>query len=136
MRGQDCSQVVLSHYANRLGISAEEANRFMACYGGGSGIGETCGAVIGALAVIGLKYGHTGPDEAEQRNVLMTRRAEFLTKWKERRQATLCRDFLGHDITKPGEFEAVLKEGTMFTLCPELVLDAIAVLDEMLDQQD
>ena len=38
----------------------------------------------------------------------------------------------GHDITQQGEFEKVLEEGTMFNLCPELVLDAIEILDEMI----
>ena len=33
---------------------------------------------------------------------------------------------------QPGEFEKVLEEGTMFNLCPELVLDAIEILDEMI----
>ena len=70
MRGQDCSQVVLSQFADVLGISQENANRITACFGGGSGIGETCGAVIGALMVIGMKYGHSGPDDMEQRNIM------------------------------------------------------------------
>ena len=132
MRGQDCSQVVLSHFAHDLGISPEDANRISAGFGGGSGIGETCGAVIGALIVIGMKYGHSGPDDMEQRNELMAKRAEFLQKWNEKRGTCMCREFLGHDITQPGEFEKVLEEGTMFSLCPELVVDAIEILDEMI----
>lgn len=131
MRGQDCSQVVLSQFAERLGVSEEEANRISACFGGGSGIGETCGAVIGALIVIGLKYGHRGPDDMEQRNELMAKRTEFLSKWNEKRGTCMCREFLGHDITVPGEFEKVLEEGTMFSLCPELVIDAIGILEDM-----
>jgi C_GCAxxG_C_C family probable redox protein len=132
MRGQDCSQVVLSHYADKLGISAAEANRIAASFGGGSGIGETCGAVIGALIAVGMKFGHSGPDDMEQRNELMAKRAEFLQKWNEKRGTCMCRDFLGHDISQPGEFEKVLEEGTMFSLCPELVTDAIAILDDMI----
>ena len=131
MRGQDCSQVVLSQFADVLGISQENANRITACFGGGSGIGETCGAVIGALMVIGMKYGHSGPDDMEQRNILMEKRSEFIRKWNEKRGTCMCKDFLGHDITQPGEFEKVLEEGTMFSLCPELVLDAIEILQEI-----
>ena len=132
MRGQDCGQVVFSHYADELGITYDKANRIASAFGGGSGIGETCGAVVGALIVIGMKFGHSGPDDMEQRNELMAKRAEFLQKWNERRGTCMCRDLLGHDITKPGEFEKVLEEGTMFSLCPELVMDAIDVLDEMI----
>lgn len=133
MRGQDCSQVVFSHYAHELGISPEEANRLTASYGGGSGIGETCGAVIGALMVIGMKYGHSGPDDTDQRNILMAKRAEFMQRWKERHETCMCREFLGHDITQPGEFEKVIEEGTMFSLCPCLVVDAIEILNKMIE---
>ena len=45
----------------------------------------------------------------------------------------MCRDFLGHDITQPGEFEKVLEEGTMFTFCPLLVLDAIDITEKLLE---
>ncbi|MBQ6438804.1 MAG: C_GCAxxG_C_C family protein [Mogibacterium sp.] len=133
MRGQDCSQVVFSHCAHELGISPEDANRLTASFGGGSGIGETCGAVIGALMVIGMKHGHSGPDDMEQRTILMEKRSEFLRKWNEKRGTCMCRDFLRHDITQPGEFEKVIEEGTMFSLCPELVLDALEILNDMSD---
>lgn len=131
MRGQDCSQVVISHYAEELGIPQEEANRLASAFGGGSGMGETCGAVLGAMMVIGMKYGHCGPDDMEQREVLITKRAEFTEKWKERRGSCMCRDLLGDDVSTPEGLGRVLEAGTMFTLCPELVLDAIEILDQM-----
>ena len=131
-RGQDCSQVVASYYAKQLGYSAEEMNRMSAAFGGGMGRGEACGAVVGAMIVLGLKYGNIGPDDPGNKELMGAKRAEFLEKWYARRQSVACRDLLGHDFSKPGEFEAVLEEGTMFTLCPELVCDAIAILDEIL----
>ena len=131
MRGQDCGQVVFSHYADELGITYDEANRIASAFGGGSGIGETCGAVIGALLVIGMKYGHNGPDDMERRNVLMARRAEFIEKWKERRGSCMCNDLLGDDISTSEGLGRILEAGTMFTLCPELVLDAVDIMDNM-----
>lgn len=131
MRGQDCSQVVFSHYADELGLSADEANRLAAAFGGGSGMGETCGAVIGAMMVIGSKYGHNGPDDMEHRDLLMAKRAEFIEKWKERRGSCMCNTLVGDDISTPEGLGRILEAGTMFTLCPELVLDAIDILDHM-----
>ena len=132
-RGQDCSQVVLSHYAEELGLDPGEANRITAAFGGGSGIGETCGAVIGALCVIGMRYGHSGPDDMEQRNELMAKRAAFLDAWKEKRGSCMCRELLGYDVSKPEEFQLILEKNLMFDLCPELVLDAVSILDELSD---
>lgn len=136
MRGQDCSQVVISHFADELGLSSDEANRLAAAFGGGSGMGETCGAVIGAMMVIGMKYGHNGPDDMEQRDTLMAKRAEFISEWKERRGSCMCRDFLGDDISSPEGLGRILEAGTIFTLCPELVLDAVEILDKMMAEAE
>jgi hypothetical protein len=48
-QGHDCSQVVLSHYAKDLNIDEDMARKVSACFGGGMMIGETCGAITGAL---------------------------------------------------------------------------------------
>lgn len=130
-RGQDCGQVVLSHYAEKYGLPESEANRLASCFGGGSGIGETCGAVIGALAAIGLRYGHCGPDDMEQRNEMMIRRAAFIEAWKAKRGSCMCRELLGYDVSKPDELQIILDKGLMMDLCPELVLDAVEILDSM-----
>lgn len=132
MKGQDCSQVVAAHYADRLGINEDELNKMAAAFGGGLGIGETCGAVVGAMMVLGLRYGHKGADDPQNRDAMMGKRAEFLQKWGEKRSSCSCRELLGHDISKPGEFDKVLAEGLLFDFCPELVLDAIEILDGML----
>ena len=44
MKGIDCSQVVVGAFAEKLGITQEEAYKMAAGFGGGMGIGETCGA--------------------------------------------------------------------------------------------
>ena len=45
MKGIDCSQVVVGAFAEELGITTEEAYKMSAAFGGGMGLGETCGAV-------------------------------------------------------------------------------------------
>lgn len=132
VNGLDCSQVVASHFAGRLGYSEAEMNRMAAAFGGGLGIGEVCGAVVGAMIVLGLKYGNSAPGQAEQKDIMSAKRSELLEEWAKRRKSSVCRDQLGHDISKPGEFEKVLEEGTMLDLCPELVLDAIDILEKQL----
>ena len=61
IKGYDCSQVVLSYFAERLGITEEMANKVSACFGGGMMHGDTCGAFTGAIMAVGLKYGHRKP---------------------------------------------------------------------------
>ena len=131
MRGQDCGQVVIDYYAESLGLTKDVANRLTASFGGGNGIGETCGAVLSALMVIGMKVGHNGPDDMERRDVLMAKRAEFIEKFRAKRGSCMCNDMLGDDISTPEGLQRILDSGKLFNLCPEIALDAIAVLEEM-----
>jgi C_GCAxxG_C_C family probable redox protein len=132
MKGFDCSQVVLSQCAGRLGITAEEANKAAAAFGGGMGIGETCGAVVGAMIAIGMKYGHYKEGDAEQKDIMSAKRAEFIAAFKEKYGSCACRDLLGHDISVPGEFDKVLEEGLLFDFCPQVVADTLSILDGIL----
>jgi len=53
-RGFNCSQSVAGAYAEDLGLKSADALRMAAALGGGIGrSGQTCGAVIGALMVLG-----------------------------------------------------------------------------------
>ena len=131
MRGQDCGQVVLEQYAESLRLSKDEANRLTAAFGGGSGVGETCGAVVAAMMVIGMKYGHNGPDDPEHRDVLMAKRAEFIEKWKAKRDSCMCRDMLGDDISTQEGLGRIIESGKLFSLCPDIVIDALDILNEM-----
>lgn len=132
MKGIDCSQVVLAECADRLGISREEACRMAAAFGGGMGIGETCGAVVGAMIALGMKYGHGSEEEMAQKDVMNGKRAEFIAAFREKYDGCACRTLLGHDISVPGEFDKVLQEGLLFDFCPQVVLDTLEILDGMI----
>lgn len=131
-KGFDCGQVVLSYFAEDLGLTVEEANRLAAAFGGGCGQGGTCGAVAGAMMALGMKYGYFDEAHPEQKDEMMKIQGEFIAKFKEKRGSILCRDLLGHDISLPGEFDKVVEEGTMGTLCPVLCTECIAIAKELL----
>ena len=40
------------------------------CFGGGMMCGETCGAVTGALMVIGMVYGHSREGDQSQKEIM------------------------------------------------------------------
>jgi C_GCAxxG_C_C family probable redox protein len=131
-QGFDCSQVVLSHYANTLGIDVDMARKVSACFGGGMMAGETCGAITGALMAIGLKYGHYKPQDKQQKEIVKKKLAQFREEYQKSRSVSLCREILGHDFTKPGEME-IIKEGNLIDkICPRLVVDITDILDNIL----
>ena len=55
--GYNCSQSVLSAFSKKYGMSKDQSLSIACGLGGGMRIGEICGAVSGAVLVIGLRYG-------------------------------------------------------------------------------
>jgi C_GCAxxG_C_C family probable redox protein len=66
MKRFHCSQAVLAVGQEKLGKKDGEVIKAMGAFGGGlGGNGEVCGAVVGALAVMGLRFSRASEDEKE-----------------------------------------------------------------------
>ena len=67
-QGYTCGQAVLAAFAAKHGLDRDLALRVACAYGGGvARTGATCGAVNGALMVIGLAHGrHASADERRE----------------------------------------------------------------------
>lgn len=132
LQGIDCSQVVAGEFAEKMGLSKEQARKVSSCFGGGMMCGETCGAVTGALMVIGMVYGHAKEGDQDQKNLMSAKVTEFKNLFAQKYPSCMCRELLGHDISRPGEMEKVLEKGLMFDFCPEVVCDTIEILEKIL----
>ncbi len=89
--GLNCSQVIVSIYSVRHNLKRELTIKFSTVFGGGINfMGKTCGAVTGALMVIGLKYGRT------KTHLLAS---DFIKKFKALNRSIFCKDLLGFDIS-------------------------------------
>ncbi len=134
IKGYDCSQVVLRHFANKLGITADEANRVAACFGGGMMLGSVCGAYTGALMAIGLKYGHSDPDGLlQQKDIMMAKTAQFKEKFVEKFGTVECKELIGYDVSTPEGLKGALDSGKLLEYCPGLVDQVIGMAQEVLD---
>ena len=56
-QGYDCAQCILKAMESKIDCDMDTAMRSISSMGMGLLEGGMCGAVLGALAVIGLKYG-------------------------------------------------------------------------------
>src|SRR5512139_2680155 len=94
--------------------------------------GGTCGAVTGALMVIGLKHAKTrkGDDDARERAYALAQ--EFMEAFSARNGSLLCREILGVDVGTPEGIAAVRQRDLFRTVCPKFVRDAGEILEEML----
>lgn len=127
--GFDCSQVVAEYFSEEMGLSLEDARKVTACFGGGSGRGGTCGAVVGAMMAIGEQYGHYDAAHMEQKDVMRQKRNDFMDLFEQAYGTSLCRELLGYDLSVPEEREKALETGTIMTLCPRIVSDAIRMTE-------
>lgn len=95
-------------------------------------MGETCGAVTGALMAIGLKYGMTQAKDEAAREKTYKLTQEFASKFKARHNSMVCRELLGYDLSKPEERKAAHDKGLFSTLCPKFVRDAVEIVEPLL----
>lgn len=132
--GFSCSQAVLSTYGPQMDLDRETALGVASAFGGGiAHRGETCGAVAGALMVIGLNCGRIGIDydDAKWRAYGLAQR--FMQEFESRHGSVFCRDLLGYDISTPEGLESARQENLPTTRCINFVRDAAEILDELLE---
>ena len=132
-KGFNCSQAVLSVYAEEFGLCRETALKIACGFGGGMGrMALTCGAVTGAFMVIGLKYGNVDANEKEIKEKTYGLVREFARRFEKRNGSSICRELLGCDISEPEGLRSAKENGLFTSVCPGLVRDAVEILEEML----
>jgi C_GCAxxG_C_C family probable redox protein len=134
--GFTCSQAILAAFSARYGLDEATALKVSCAYGGGiARSGETCGAVSGALMVIGLAHGKAalGDDAAKERTYALTR--EFWKRFRARQGSLVCNELIGVDIGTPEGARSASESGVFREKCPVLVRCAAEILGELLDHR-
>jgi len=120
-------------YAAHLGIDAETALKLTSPFGGGvAHQGEVCGAVTGALMVLGMKRG-SATVEAEAKDETYKIAEAFVKRFEELHDTILCRELLGYDLSQPDELKSAREKGVFTSACPVFVKDATELVAEFLD---
>ena len=130
----NCSQAVFTTYATELGLDEETALKMSTQFGGGARKGEMCGAVSGALMVLGLKYGHSHAEDIEEKGKAYQIAEDFMNRFIAEKGTVVCRELLGYDVSKK-EDVAKIKELDLFkTTCPEMIKCATAMVEQMINE--
>lgn len=130
--GFSCAQAVLATYGPQFGLDRETALRVSGAFGGGMArMGQTCGAVTGALMVIGLQRGKTQVENDETKEVCYNIAKEFVEQFEARNGSITCKELLGLDISIAEEKLLAQEQGLFNTLCPRLVQDAAEIIEQL-----
>ena len=131
-QGTNCSQALLSTYGKQYGLDPELALRVSGAFGSGMGRGETCGAVTGALMVIGLKHFKAAGSWLFSKDKTGDVAHEFMERFKARHGTVVCRELLGCDVTTAEGLKTAKQEKHFKKRCPGYVKDAALILEEIL----
>ena len=131
--GFSCAPPVLSTYSEELGLGKELALRIACGFGGGIGrTGKTCGAVTGAIMVIGLKHGQADVDDEESPKETHKLAKGFIDKFTALHGSVECRELIGYDLSDSSALESARKSGVFRSKCPGFVYDAAGILEDIL----
>lgn len=129
----NCCQSIIMTYGPQFGLPMDKSTRIGTSFAGGMARrGEVCGAVTGALMIIGLKYGMTNEADSQARDKTYELVNEFMDRFKAKHEFLRCRDLLECDLTTAEGRKTAQEKGLFKTLCPELVKSAAEILEELI----
>ncbi len=131
LEGYKCSQVVLEAFCSELDINPDITRKIAIPLAGGSGVGGKCGAVSGALLVIGLKYGFTHPGDPAKTRIIIEKNREFVEKFKAIHSEINCNKLINIDVfSEKGSLEFA-ENNIKERVCTKFVKDAVEILNEI-----
>lgn len=129
--GLNCSQAILTAFGQSYGLDAEMAANLGRPLGGGMGhMARTCGAVTGAVLVLGLAKDNQ--DEGEARKVSHSCVQDLFRRFEALHGTTECKELLGVDMSTEEGLKKVQEEKLVRKVCPRFVRDTAGILDELL----
>lgn len=119
----NCAQSVACAFAEDLNIDPQIL--FKICEGFGLGMGcmnGTCGAISGAVALLGMKTSDGNLDSPATKASTYQLSRELLEKFQQKNSSTICKELKGIDT------------GTVLRSCPGCIEDAVEFVEEILNR--
>jgi C_GCAxxG_C_C family probable redox protein len=133
-KGFHRAPAVLSTYSEQFGLEKSLALKIACGFGAGIGrMGRTCGAVTGALMVIGLKHGQVKLVDKESSQRTYTLVKEFIDRFTTIHGSTECKELIGYDLSDSGELSLARESGVFKNKCPSFVYDSALILEQVLN---
>ncbi len=130
--GYNCAQSIAAAFAGEVELDVSAAIKLSGVFGGGlAHQGHVCGAVSGALMIIGMKYNGTESDYASREHGFAIG-TDFIEEFESRHQTIDCRDLIGCDLSTTEGLERFKASGIFKNICPRWVKEAAEILETLL----
>ena len=132
----NCAQSVLAAYAKDFGLEKEKALSIAAGFGGGMGrLQETCGAVSGAIAVLGLASDYKEADGRDKINTVYAQVRRLAEDFKREHGTVKCRDLLSCELLSEEGHKYFNEHNLRKTNCGEYIRLCCGLLDKYLAKE-
>ena len=135
--GFNCSQAVLTALGTDMNFSEDQCLRISCAFGAGMGRQQlTCGAISGALMVLGIKYGKSlNEDESKKANTYKKSKA-LMDQFTDIHKTICCKELLlGLDLHNPDEYAKIKDLGLFESRCTQYVSDAVCIAERILSEE-
>lgn len=129
-QGYSCAQSVACAFADVIGLPVEQIASLLSGFGGGFRCGEICGVISGAATVLGAKWPHGRPEDADAKELAAEKMKDFTARFLSRFPAVRCADIkeLPIALDKSPAAQRLAVEKT----CAVYIIAATEILEEML----
>ena len=129
----NCAQSVLMTFGPELGLNEGLCIKITEAFGGGvAHQGKTCGAIIGALMVLGLRYGRGTIIDINQQEKVDKLAKIFIKKFEEKFYYTNCKELINVDISTKDRLEKA-RETNIFKNCGGIVKTTVEIIEGIMD---
>jgi C_GCAxxG_C_C family probable redox protein len=131
--GFNCAQAVFATYAEDFGIDRTQALKISCGFGGGMGRRqEICGALSGAIMLIGCKYGKTIKEDNAANELTYKLVREISEQFIAKHGSTSCKELLGCNLQTPEGQQFFAQNNFKELKCSRYVHDAAELAETML----
>lgn len=129
--GYNCAQAVLWSYADKVNLDRDLALRISSGFGGGMGRKqEVCGAVSGAIMVLGMMYGRGENENREKQEKTYAKVREFIDKFEAKFKTVNCKTLLDGCELLTAEGQEMFKNKNLKEKCCSYVAYAAELLSQ------
>jgi C_GCAxxG_C_C family probable redox protein len=130
-KGFNCAQSVLLAFGDLTGLPEAQAMSLAGGFGSGTGTGELCGAVAGAVMTLGLLHPISADDPVGGKKRTVALSKELQSRFSQRFNALRCSDLLQKDFT-PDDTTPAARDMGLTGHCAIMIVTAVELVEEML----
>ena len=130
----NCAQSVFTTFGPELGLTEDECLKIACAFGAGMGKQQhVCGAVSGALMVLGTKFGKALNDAEHKKELTYKKTEEFIKKFELNNGSIHCFKLLNNLNMNIVEDEIKIHElGLYETVCESAIKDAVELIEKLI----